>query len=165
MKLSIWHKRSIKSAMVFILLAGLLTAAVACADLGFPSTQPQEKPAPEKVTVPTDVNNRDTALLAVYQHLLGQADSSEAKLYLADFYTVCDNWTAVAEYFKDGSGTWYVAVDMTEVKPWQELPYWQQASWFVFRDGKVIPTNLPEANALRIEADLQALSPQPAPQS
>jgi len=52
-------------------------------------------------------------------------------------------------------------VDMTSGKEWKWKPYWQQASWFVFRDGKVMPSNRIQANALRIEADLQELSVTP----
>jgi hypothetical protein len=52
---------------------------------------------------------------------------------------------------------------MTEVEAWEWRPYWQQASWFVFPNGEVMPSNRIQANALRIEADLQELSPQPKP--
>ena len=47
---------------------------------------------------------------------------------------------------------------MTEVKDWQEKEYWQKASWLILKDDDVIPSNRFEANALRIEADLQSLS-------
>ena len=103
-------------------------------------------------------------MLAVYEHLLSQAESYQAKVYLADFYTTCDNWSARSELLKDGTGLWYVTVDMTDVVGWREKPYWQQASWLVVKkDGKVIPSNRFQANALRIEADLQELSLQPKP--
>lgn len=150
----------IKPILVLALLTAL-GAFTACQDLGYPPpSTPQEKPETEKVTGPTVISTKDTALLAVYQHLLSQAESCEAKIYLADFYTTCDNWSAVSEFFKDGSGTWYVVVDMTSNETWKLRPYWQQASWFVFKDGKVIPSNRLQANALRIEADLQELSPE-----
>ena len=82
-------------------------------------------------------------------------------MYLSDFYTSCDNWTAQSDYFRDGTSTWHVSVNMTGVEDWAHRPYWQQASWLVFKNGEVIPSNLYRANALRIEADLLALSPAP----
>ena len=160
MKLAMWDKKFIKCVLIITMLVVLLGAFTACQDLGYPSpTTPQPQPAP--VTSLTIILTRDAALLAVYQHLLSQAESHEAKIYLADFYTNCDNWSAESEFFKDGSGTWYVVVDMTGKKNWELKPYWQQASWLVFKDGKVIPSNRFQANALRIEADLQALNSKP----
>ena len=162
-----WKKNTIKSVLVIALLVVLLGTFTACADMGFPTAAPpEETPEPEPVKkTGTVINTKDDALLAVYQRLLGQAGSYDAKIYLADFYANCDNWSVESEYFKDGSGTWYVVVDMTAEENWQLASYWQQASWFVFRDGKVIPSNLFSANALRIEADLQALSPEPEPEA
>ncbi|MFC2007976.1 hypothetical protein ACFLVB_05220, partial [Chloroflexota bacterium] len=102
--------------------------------------------------------------LAVQEHLLNQAKSYEAKRYLAEFYAAADNWSAQAAYFKDGSDIWYVIVDKTASDSWEGESYWQQASWYVFPDGKVMPSNLLQANALRIETDLQELSPEPEPE-
>ncbi len=158
MKPANWTKKFIKPFLITALLAALLGAFTACQDLGYPSSTPEAKPETVAETSTTIINTRDAALLAVYQKLLEQAESYEAKIYLADFYATCDNWTATSEIFKDGSGTWHVQVDMTSHETWQYRPYWQQAGWFVFRDGKVIPSNSFKANALRIEADLQALS-------
>ena len=157
------NRKVFKSIFVIAMLAAMLMAVTSCEELGFPSTTPQETPEPEpaKTTSSTVINTRDTAKLAVYQHLLDEAESYDSKMYLSDFYTTCDNWTAQSEYFKDGSSTWHVVVDMTESEDWAFRPYWQQASWLVFKDGEVIPSNLFRANALRIEADLQALSPDP----
>lgn len=164
MRLADRSKNLIKTIIAVSMLVALLATMTGCAELGFPApTTPEETPAPEpepeKVTSLKTMNTRDAAILSVYQDLLSQAESYEAKIYLSDFYASCDNWTAKSEYFKDGSDTWHVVVDMTAVENWQLRPYWQQASWFVYRDGKVIPSNLFQANALRIEADLQALSP------
>ncbi len=162
MKLADRNKKFIKPALIMALFVALLGTFTACQDLGYPpTTTPPEKPAPEKITSATVISTKDAALLAVYQRLLGQAESYEAKIYLADFYATCDNWSAESEFFKDGSGTWYVKVDMSSTETWELRPYWQQASWFVFKDGKVIPSNRFQANALRIEADLQALSSKP----
>jgi len=162
MKLADWNKKLIKPALIVFLLVALVGVFTACEDFGYPSTTaPEEKPEPEKVTSPTVISTKDAALLAVYEHLLSQAESYEAKIYLSDFYASCDNWSAQSEFFKDGSGTWYITVNMTSIDDWELRPYWQQASWFVFKDGKVIPSNRFQANALRIEADLQALSPKP----
>ncbi len=167
MKIADWNKKPIKIVLVISLLVVLLGTVTACEGMGFPSTtSTEETPEPEPVETSHDViNTRDAAILAVYQRLLGKAESYEAKTYLSDFYASCDNWTAQSEYYKDGSGTWYVVVDMTANEDWELRPYWQQASWFVFKDGEVIPSNLFQANALRIEADLQALSPEPQPDS
>ncbi|MFC1971677.1 hypothetical protein ACFLV0_07155 [Chloroflexota bacterium] len=156
-----FRNRFIKSILIMALLTILLGTFTACEAIGYPppSSTPQEQAAPEKAKSPTAISTKDAALLSVYQSLLDQAESYEAKIYLADFYATCDNWSAVSEFFKDGSDTWYVVVDMTGNDTWKFRPYWQQASWFVFKDGKVIPSNRFQANALRIEADLQALSP------
>jgi hypothetical protein len=166
MKLTNWNKQFIKPIIVLVLLIALLGTVTACQELGYPSSStPEEKPEPVPVTSPTVISTKDAALLSVHQRLLSQAESYEAKIYLADFYASCDNWSTESEFFKDGSGTWYVVVDMTNIKIWELRPYWQQASWFVFKDGTVIPSNRFRANALRIEADLQALSPKPEPSS
>jgi hypothetical protein len=160
MKLYKKNKKLFKPLLVIILMAALLLTISACEDMGYPSSTPtQENAQPAPETGQTTITTKDAALLAVHQRLLNLAESYEAKQYLADFYSVCDNWTATSEIFKDGSGTWYVVVDMTSQENWQYRPYWQQASWFVFKDGNVIPSNRFQANALRIEADLQALSP------
>lgn len=163
MKLTNGKKKAIKLFFLAALLLALLGAFTACGDLGYPPTAPTSQPAPEAATSSTLILTKDAALLAVYQRLLGEAETYEAKTYLADFYAACDNWSAESEFFKDGSGTWYVTVDMTGTKNWQGKPYWQQASWFVFKDGQVIPSNRFQANALRIEADLQSLSLKPSP--
>ena len=156
------NRRYIGSILVVILLAVLAGVVTGC-ELGqFPSANVTAQ-KPVKVAPPTVISTKNDALLAVYQHLLSQAESYEAKMYLADFYTNCDNWSAKSEFFKDGSGTWYIVIDMTSNETWKLRPYWQQASWFVFKDGKVIPSNRIQGNALRIEADLQELSV--APQS
>ena len=53
---------------------------------------------------------------------------------------------------------WHIVLDMTDTEEWEERPYWQQASWLILRDNQVLPSNRFQANALRIEADLQELS-------
>ena len=164
MKFSNWKKTYIAPVLVLTLLVALLGTFTACEELGYPSpSTPKEKPAPKEATTSTVIMTKDGAFLAVYQRLLSQAESHVAKIYLADFYATCDNWSTESEYFKDGSGTWHVVVDMTESETWEARPYWQQASWFVFKDGRVIPSHHLKANAVRIEADLQALSPKPEP--
>ena len=155
-------KMFIGPALVVILLAATLLSATGCEELGYPpaATAPAEEEAETKATAPLAVSrSKDSAILAVYRHLLGQAESYQAKVYLSDFYASCDNWSATSEYFKDGSAVWAVTVDMTASQDWEHPTHWQQAGWFVFKDGTVIPANLFNANALRIEADLQALSP------
>ncbi|MBA7676033.1 hypothetical protein ES703_84273 [subsurface metagenome] len=166
MKLSKTTKGDIKLILISIaLLAGLIWAGVSCAgfDQWAPTPSPEEPTEVEKPPTPTAITTEDRAILAVYEHLLSQAESYQAKTYLADFYTACDNWTAKSELLKDGTSLWYVTVDMTEVAGWKEKPYWKQASWLVLEDGKVIPSHRFKANALRIEADLQELSLQPEP--
>jgi len=161
-----WKKRYLKPVLTIALLAVMVLTITGCEDYFnqfSPPEAPEENPEPEKVTKPTVTSSEDKAIMAVYKHLLSQAESAEAKVYLAEFYTACDNWSAESELFKDGSSAWYVLVDMTEVEAWEWRPHWQQASWFVFPDGEVMPSNRIQANALRIEADLQELSPQPKP--
>jgi len=162
MKLFNWSRKYLKPVLVIALLAVMLGAVVGCEEYGFAPPASEEKPE-EKAPPATVTMTRDRAILAVYEHLLGLAESHEAKIYLAEFYATCDNWTAESEFFKDGSDIWYILVDMAESEEWEGKSYWQQASWFVFRDGKVVPSNLLGANALRIEADLQELSLEAAP--
>jgi hypothetical protein len=146
-------------------LLAILLSASGCEDFGvFPPAEPPQ--AEEPAEAPPSkffINSEDRAILAVYEHLLSLAESHEAKNYLAEFSAASDNWNAESELFKDGSSLWYVTVDMSGVADWQENPYWQVAGWFVYQDARVVPSNRLEANALRIEADLQELSLQPAP--
>ena len=156
--LSKLNKRYISSILIVTLLTLLAGAVAGCEDFNqFPPPQPPEE-KPEKVAPPTVISSEDRAILAVYEHLLSQAESYKAKEYLADFYATCDKWSAETELFKDGTSIWHVVVDMTDVEVWRESTYWQQASWFILQDSKVIPSNRFQANALRIEADLQELS-------
>ncbi len=157
-------KKYLSPTLVISLLTVLALAVIGCEDFSqFPASEPpeaEEKPevqAPPPITITTE----DRAILAVYQHLLSQAESYTAKAYLADFYAACDRWKAESELFRDGTSMWYVAVNMTGVWEWEERAYWQQAGWFVFQDGTVIPSNRLKANALRIEAELQQLSLEP----
>lgn len=149
------------------LLAGLVGASAGCTDFDqWAPKAPEEEPeAVAPPPAPTTITTEDRAILAVYERLLSQAESHQAKVYLADFYATCDNWKAESELLKDGTSIWYVTIDMTHVTAWEEKPHWQQASWLVRRDGKVTPSYHFQANALRIEADLQELSLQPKPPS
>ena len=152
-----FSRRSMKLIAVITLLVMLILPINGCADFQpTPSPEPAEKPAVQKT--PATINTEDSAIMAVYEHLLTQAEGYKAKTYLADFYAACDNWTATSELLKDGTTVWYVEVDMTGAGHWGETLYWQQASWLVAREGKVIPSRRFRANALRIEADLQELS-------
>jgi hypothetical protein len=135
--------------------------------------EPPVQPAPEEqaeTAVKTAVSrgtvkNEETAILVIYQYLLEQAQSYRAKAYLADFYTTCTEWSAEAELCKDGTSIWHVKVDMTSAEEWNHKPHWQQASWLILKDGTVLPSNRFQANALRIEADLNELNQvAPAPQ-
>lgn len=145
------------SILVFSLLTVMLLSFSACQDLGFSGGNTEETTTPA-TTNDNSISTADEAKLAVYQRLLERAESYDAKIYLSDFYTYCHNWSVQSEYFKDGSDIWLVTVDMTGESNWDHNPYWQRAGWFVYRDGKVIPSNLFQVNALRIEADLQLLS-------
>ena len=167
MKLLDWNKGYLKPVLLIALLVTTLGTFTGCEDFGqFPTATPAAEEQPEEVAAsPTVIDTRDRALLAVYEHLLSKAESPEAKLYLADFYEYCNNWEVESEFFKDGSGTWYVLVDMTDSGTWEWELYWIEASWLVFKDGKVMPSQLLQSNALRIEADLQELSPTPESQT
>jgi len=145
------------SILMVSLLIVMLLSFTACEGLGLSGGNTEET---EEADVASDniISTADEAKMAVYQRLLECAESYDAKIYLSDFYTYCHNWSVQSEYFKDGSDIWLIAVDMTGESNWEHNPYWQRAGWFVYRDGKVIPSNLFQANALRIEADLQLLS-------
>ena len=157
MKIRGRKSKSIISVLVVSLLILTLLSVAACQDLGLSGDNTEETPDTGS-TSDNSVGTADEAKLAVYQRLLERAESYDAKIYLADFYTYCHNWSVQSEYFKDGSDIWLVAVDMTGESNWEHNSYWQRAAWFVYRDGKVIPSNLFQVNALRIEADLQSLS-------
>ena len=163
MTLTNLNKRYIRPILIISLLAVLVLTVPGCEDFGLPPMEPSEPENKTEVEMPpTVVTTEDRAILAVYEHLLSQAESYQAKLYLADFYATCDNWMAESELLKDGTRLWYVTIDMTDVKVWREKLYWRQASWLILRkDGKVMPSNRFQVNALRIEADLQELSLQP----
>ena len=158
MKMTLLNNWCIKLVPVITLLALLAWAVIGCEDFEQWSPPPPPEEKTQEEALPTVIQTEDVAIMAVYEHLLSKAESYQAKLYLAEFYSTCDNWSAKSELFKDGTRAWYIVVDMTGVEPWEERPYWQQASWCIFQDGKVIPSNRLQANALRIEADLQELS-------
>ena len=138
---------------LLMLVVTVMFTTTACEDLGLGgSSDPTDTEENGFYSTPEEVE------LAVYRHLLEQAESSEAKLYLADFYSYSYNWSSQSEYLRDGSETWLVSVDMTAETDWSHKSYWQRAGWFVLKDGSVIPANIFQLNALRIEADLAELS-------
>lgn len=160
MKITGRKGKLIISILVVSLLIAVLLSIAACQDLGISGDDADE--TTDTVSSGDNIiSTADEAKLAVYQRLLEQAESYDAKIYLSDFYTYCHNWSVQSEYFKDGSDIWLVAVDMTGESDWEHHPYWKRAGWFVYRDGKVIPASLFQVNALRIEADLQSLSTAP----
>ena len=163
MKLSNFSKRWIKLTVTITLLAVLALTVIGCEDFGLGTTPATDEPTTEEESPPSvTVNTDDKAILVVYEHLLSQAETYEAKVYLADFYTTSENkWSAESEFLKDGTNIWHVIVDITDTGGWSEKAYWRQASWFIFEDGEIIPSNHYQANALRIEADLKELSFQP----
>jgi len=161
MTLSNFNKRHIKPVVIITLLAVLALAVTGCEDFGFPAAESPEETPEAEAPPATTITTEDRAILAVHEHLFTLAEGYQAKDYLADFYVTCDEWGASSELFTDGTSVWYVVVTMTSTEVSEERPHWQEACWIVFRDGKVIPSNRSQANALRIEADLQELSPQP----
>ena len=157
-------KRLVSFILIITLLAGLALAVTGCEDFDFGSPQePVEEPKEEEEeTLPvTTITTEDRAILAVHEYLLAQAKSYQAKLYLADFYAAIDEWSADLELFKDGTSVWYVVGGIRAATEGEERPHWQRAGWLVFRDSKVMPSNRLQANALRIEVDLQELNLQP----
>ena len=152
-----WNKRYMKPILIILIVVLALTV-VGCEDFQQWSPPPAEEKT-EETAPPTTITTEDRAILAVFEQLLSQAESYQAKVYLADFYATCDNWEAESELLTDGTFLWYVTIDMTGVAGWREKPYWQQACWLVQKkDGKVMPSRRSQANALRIEADLQELN-------
>ena len=158
MILSNLAKRRITSILIVTLLAVLALAVTGCEDLGFPPSEPPEETPEVEALPPTTITTADRAILAVHEHLVTLAEGYKAKVYLADFYATSDEWSAKSELFRDGTSVWYVVVNITGMEVWEKKPYWQQACWLVFPDGKVVPSNRSQANALRIEADMQELS-------
>jgi len=103
------------------------------------------------------VISEDSALLAVQEYLLSKATSAKAKTYLTDLYAAGGKWSGKGELLKDGIRTWSVMLEIEDGAGNQIKPYWRQACWTVFDDGKVLPSPKYDANALRIETDLQQL--------
>ena len=174
MTLTNFNKSYAKPVLIITMLAVLTLALIGCEDIskdfGCEATgqdfgcEPPGGGSDFGCAPPTTgITTEDKAILTVQEHLIAQAESSEAKLYLADFYTTCDDWSAESEILEDGTRVWHVVIKRTSMKFLTERPYWEQASWFVFKDGKIMGTNRFQANALRIEADLQELSPSPKP--
>ena len=167
MILSKLNKRYINPVLIIILLVVLSGTITGCEYFEELIPPPPEDGRSTVVEAHRPaVKTTDRAILTVYQHLLSKAGGYRAKAYLASFYTASDNWSAELDVFKDGTSVWHIVVDMTSVEVWEEESYWQQASWFILSDGKVMPSNRLNTNALRIEADLQKLSlpPQLKPQ-
>lgn len=154
-------KRCLTPVLIISMLPALVLTTTGCEDLGLAPTQTPTSETEEPASSPATIGTEDRAILAVHEHLLDQAESYQAKAYLADFYTVTDQWSASSERFKDGTAIWVVVIDSTAVELPAGRAYWRRASWFVLPDGTVIPSNRLQANALRIEADLQELSLQP----
>jgi hypothetical protein len=156
-------KRYLRPVLIISLLGGLALTAIGCED--FEQWEPtqyteEEEKVAEETPATRAIATEDKAILAVYKHLLNEAESYEAKAYLADFYTTRGEWSAETELLKDGTSIWHVVTGIKMVGEEDRL-YWQQASWFVLPDSSVIPSYRFEANALKIEADLQELSLQP----
>jgi hypothetical protein len=160
MTLTNFSKKYIKPLLIITLLAVLVLTATGCEELGFPPIEPAEETAveEEETPPPITITTEDRAILAVREHLLSQAESYQAKLYLADFYAISNEWSAESEFLKDGTSVWYVVAKITASETPEERPHWHQAHWLVFQDGKVMASHRFQANALRIEADLQELS-------
>ena len=172
-----FNKSYVKPILIITMFAVLTLALIGCEDISKdfgceatgqdfgcePTGGGSDFGCESLTTTTTGITTEDKAILAVQEHLMAQAESSEAKLYLADFYTTCDDWSAESETFEDGTSVWHVVIKRTSMTFLTERPYWEQASWFVFKDGKIMGTNRFQANALRIEADLQKLSPSPKP--
>ncbi len=102
--------------------------------------------------------SEDRALLAVQEYLLSKATTAKAKTYLTELYAAGGKWNAKGELLKDGTRVWNVMLETEDKASNQTKPYWHQACWTVFDDGKVLPSPKYDANALRIETDLQQLS-------
>lgn len=166
MTIPVLSKSYIKPVIIITLIAMLAWAIMGCEGFDWSGSSSTQKPTEETQTTTASavIKSDDRAILAVYEHLLSQAEGYEAKLYLARFYEVCDKWSATTELFRDGTSAWHVVLDMTSESVWTERSYWMRASWFVFQDGEVIPSQRLQANALKIEADLQELSLEARPE-
>ena len=163
-------KRYVKLVLIITLLVVPAVVLLGCEDYAqdfgceglTTSTQPSEEGTQETTGGETPssktITTEDRAILAVREHLAAQAESYQAKFYLADYYTVCDEWNAVVEILEDKANVWQVVVHMTNMGWESEKRHWLQASWYVFQDGRVLASDNYQANALRIEAELQELS-------
>lgn len=147
-----------RRGVILTLLMAVCTVFASCEDMtGFPTTSPT--PAVPKVEIRrTLVLSEDRALLAVQEYLLSKATSARAKTYLTELYAAGGKWSAKGDLLKDGTRTWNVMLETEGKTGVQVKPYWSQACWTVFDDGKVLPSPKYDANALRIETDLQQLS-------
>ncbi|MDZ4247456.1 MAG: hypothetical protein U1D67_10105 [Dehalococcoidia bacterium] len=120
-------------------------------------------PAPTPAAVKSEpkrtlVLSEDKAMLVVQEYLLSKAVTAKAKTYLSEFYSSGLEWSARSELLKDGTRTWNVMLEAKDAKDDSIKLHWKQAGWVVFDDGRVLPSPQYNANALRIETDLQELS-------
>ncbi len=143
----------------FVLLTAIcLVAFTACEGVaGVPAPSPSA-PASKGVAGGVSVLSEDRALLVVQEYLLSKATSAKAKNYLAELYSSGGKWSAKSELLGDGTRIWNVMME-TEDKADSEIKsQWRIACWTVFGDGGVLPSPKFDANALRIETELQELS-------
>lgn len=135
-------------------MTAFIVILAGCQDIQLPVS-----PAPAGATPGTSnlVLSEDRAILAVQEYLLSKAASSRAKTYLTDLYASGAKWTAKGDLLNDGTRVFNVTLTVDNPGP-QAKPYWKRAIWTVFSDRKVLPSPQYEANALRIETDLQGLS-------
>lgn len=139
-----------------LVLLTTLIFLTGCQDFTFPTpttTTPAAKAPSSRTTL---VLSDDRAILVVQEYLLSKAVSAKAKGYLTELYASGATWTAKTELLKDGSRVFNVTLT-TSKSDSQVKPYWRQALWTVFGDGKVLPSSQHDANAIHIEADLQGL--------
>ncbi|MBI4331562.1 MAG: hypothetical protein HY673_09805 [Chloroflexi bacterium] len=128
-----------------------------CQDFGFPTPPTTGTPPARTAGRTTLVISEDRAILAVQEYLLNKAASARAKTYLTDLYASGAAWTGKSELLKDGTRIFNVTLT-TSKSGTQVREHWRQALWTVFDDGKVLPSSTYDGNALRIEADIQALN-------
>jgi len=105
MKFSDSVKRYLSITLIISLLAVLALTVIGCEDFeqwSIPqSPEPEEKAEVE--ALPMTIRTDDRAILVVHEYLLNQAESYQAKDYLADFFAACDNWSAGQELLEDGT--------------------------------------------------------------
>ncbi|MBI2858617.1 MAG: hypothetical protein HYX90_06020 [Chloroflexi bacterium] len=147
--------RIVLSLALLIVATGFLSACGSGA-VSPPGSPGSSKTAPASEYIyPGKLETDQDAVAAVAAFLQSEARNNDAIRYLAEYSMVVEKRVA---RLSDDKQAWYVTFSM-DARPdadQGEKPYWESAAWFVFRDGKVMPSTRQGGHATKILLDLRA---------